>query len=44
MWGVPENAEYLLGVIPDSVLLLIVSVVFGIVMYRWTKKVGNEDE
>lgn len=44
MVWIPENAKYLLGVIPDSVLLLVVSVVFGIVMYRWSKKVGNKDD
>ena len=41
MWGVPENAEYLLGGIPDSVLLLTIAVVYGIVWYRIYKKVGK---
>lgn len=34
MTWIPENAEYLLGGIPDSVLLLTLSVVYGIVWYR----------
>ena len=42
MWGVPEGAEYILGGIPDSVLLLIVSVVYGIVWYKAViKKAGK---
>jgi len=41
MVWVPENAQYLLGGIPDSVLLLTLSVVYGIVWYRITKKVGK---
>lgn len=42
MWGVPEGAEYLLGGIPDSVLLLTLSVVYGIVWYKAViKKAGK---
>lgn len=31
---VPENAQYILGVIPDSVLLLAIAFVYGLVWYR----------
>lgn len=42
MWGVPDNAEYLLGGIPDSLLLLTLSVVYGIVWYKLViKKAGK---
>lgn len=41
MVWIPENAQYLLGGIPDSVLLLTVSVVWLIITYRIAKKVGK---
>ena len=31
---IPENAEYMLGGIPDSVLLLAGAIVYGIVWYK----------
>jgi hypothetical protein len=31
---IPENAEYILGGIPDSVLLLAFAVAYGIVWYK----------
>ena len=34
MTWIPENADYLLGGIPDSLVLLTLSVVYGIVWYR----------
>ena len=42
MIGIPENAQYLLGGIPDSVVLLTLSVVYGIVWYKLViKKAGK---
>jgi len=41
MVWIPENAQYLLGGIPDSVLLLTVSVVWLTITYRIAKKVGK---
>jgi hypothetical protein len=41
MWGVPEGAEYILGGIPDSVVLLALSVVYGIVWYRAVIRKGK---
>jgi len=41
MVWVPENAQYLLGGIPDSVLLLTVSVVYLIIVNKISKKVGK---
>lgn len=41
MTWIPEGAQYLLGGIPDSVLLLTVSVVWLIITYRIAKKVGK---
>lgn len=41
MVWIPENAQYLLGGIPDSVLVLTVSVVWLIITYRYAKKVGK---
>jgi len=39
---IPENASYILGGIPDSVLLLTLSVVYGIVWYKLViKKAGK---
>lgn len=31
---IPENAQYILGGIPDSVLLLAIGVAFGIFWYK----------
>lgn len=41
MVWIPENAQYLLGGIPDSLLVLTVSVVWLIITYRIAKKVGK---
>lgn len=41
MIGIPENAQYLLGGIPDSVVLLTLSVVYGIVWYRVAIRKGR---
>ena len=38
---IPENAQYILGGIPDSVLLLTLSVVYLIIVNKIAKKVGK---